>query len=166
MRTVTRTIALGVLTASLLVAATVPALAARHLFYSGETSQGTRVSLQVLRKADGRRFLTEFRLTARITCEDASTERVGFWLGERERLDEDGQVTIELREDGLFGYSFTATATVRRDFAEGTVELITTGLTSDDQAQLCETGVLDWSAQRVRRSGAFAHQGNGLVRLR
>ena len=68
-------------------------------------------------------------------------------------------VTLELRDDGFFGYAFTLTATVRRDSAEGTVELITTGLTSDDQAQLCQTGLLDWSAERVRRAGALPIEG-------
>jgi hypothetical protein len=149
-----------------MVAAALPALAARQLSYQGETSQGRRVSLEVLKKSDGRRFLTDFSFFARLTCEDASTTVVGFGNGGRHRLDANGQVTIERRQDGLFGYAVTFTATVRRDVAEGTVEIITTGLTSDDQAQLCETGVLEWSAERVRRSGAFAHLGPGLVRLR
>ena len=165
MRTATRTIVLVVLSASLMVAAAVPALAARHLSYRGETSQGRRVSVEVLRKSDGRRFLTEFSVIAWVTCGDASAATVGFASGGRYRLDENGQVTIERREDGIFGYAITFTATVRRDLAEGTVELITTGLTSDDQAQICETGVLDWSAERVRRSRAPALRHEGLVRL-
>ena len=166
MRTVTRTIALLMVVASLLVAAAAPAVAARQLTYRGETSEGRRVGLEVLRKPDGRRFLTEFFVTVRLTCEDASTTTVGFWHGGRHRLDENGQVTIDRREDGLFGYVVTFTATVRRDLAEGTVEIIASGLTSDDQAQLCQTGLLDWSAERVRRAGSPSHHVEGLVRLR
>jgi hypothetical protein len=79
----------------------------------------------------------------------------------RHRLNENGEVTIEERQDGFFGYSATLTATLRRDFAEGTVEIIGTGLTSDDQAQICDTGVLDWSADRVRNSRAPAHLDEG-----
>ena len=165
MRTATRTIALLVLSACLTLAATAPALAARHLTYRGETTQGRRVGLEVLRKADGRRFLTEFFFIARLTCDDATTTTVGFGHGGRHRLDENGQVTIERREDGLFGYAVTFTATVRREVAEGTVEIIASGLTSDDQAQLCSTGVLDWSAERVRRAGSPTHHVEGLVKL-
>jgi hypothetical protein len=165
MRAVIRTIVLVVLSASLMLAAAAPALAARRLSYRGETSQGNRVFLEVLRKSDGRRFVTDFSFIARITCEDASTQKVGFGLSERHRLDENGQVTIEAREDGFFGYSVTITATVRRSVAEGTVEIIASGLTSDDQAQLCGTGVQDWSADRIRRAGPAEHVEHGLVKL-
>ena len=157
MQTVTRAISLVVLSASLMVAGAAPALAARHLTYQGETSQGQGMGLRVLRKADGRRFLTDFFVIVKVTCEDASTERLSYGDGGRFRLDENGQVTVESRRDGLFGYSITFTATVRRESAEGTVELIVSGLTSDDQAQLCQSGVVDWTAERVRRSRAPAH---------
>ena len=166
MRIVARTTFLLLTAASLMLVAAGPALAARHLSYRGETSQGRRVSIEVLRKADGRRFLSEFYVIARFTCEDASEATVGFASGGRHRLDENGQVTLERREDGIFGYAVTFTATVRRDFAEGTIEMTTTGLTSDDQAQLCTTGVLDWSAERVRRTRSPAHLDEGLVGLR
>ena len=166
MRTVIRTIAVLLISASLMLAAAAPALAARHLGYRGETSEGRRVRLEVLRKPDGRRFLTEFFFIAKLTCEDASTTTVGFGHGGKHLLDENGQVTVERREDGLFGYAVTFTATVRRDSAEGTAEIVTSGLTSDDQAQLCVTPLLDWSAERVRRAGAPTHHAEGLVRIR
>jgi hypothetical protein len=166
MRTLARTTVLVLLALSVMLATAAPALAARHLSYRGETSQGRRVFLEVLRKSDGRRFVTAFFFNVTLTCEDASTARVGFFFGGRHRLDENGEVTIEERQDGFFGYSATLTATVRRDSAGGTVEVIGTGLTSDDQAQICESGVLDWSAERLRRSRAPAHLDEGLVGLR
>jgi len=47
-------------------------------------------------------------------------------------------------------YSFHVAGTVRFGSAEGTFELNYAALTEDDQAQLCTTGVVDWSADRRR----------------
>jgi hypothetical protein len=56
---------------------------------------------------------------------------------------------------------------VRFGSADGTFQFNYPTLTDDDQAQLCSTGTLDWSADRVRsvREGPFPPTGVTLLKV-
>jgi len=147
---VPRTLSLLALTATLVVTLVGPALAGQIITYRGQTSEAKRVRLEVLKRDSGRRFLREFRIFFTVTCEDGSTgSLVGVGFGHRRlRLGEGGEFELVERWDPV--YSFHVAGTVRFGSAEGTFELNYAALTEDDQAQLCTTGVVDWSADRRR----------------
>jgi hypothetical protein len=103
-----------------------------------------------LHERTGRRFLTVFkarRLTA--TCEDASTHRISITHFGRTRLDEDGSFEIE-NQEALQSVLYRAVGTVRFRRASGTFEFRFANLNQKGDAQLCTTGDLSWSAERVR----------------
>jgi len=125
-----------------------PALAGRRINYEGRTSQDERVRLGILKKADGRRFLSGGSLYFTTNCEDPSREVFGISFP-RVRLDDFGAFLIDGRNTGIFSYSYTLDGAVRWGGAAGTFEFNYPTLTDDDQAELCTTGVLDWSAERV-----------------
>lgn len=83
------------------------------------------------------------------SCEDPQVDVLGFTF-DRRRLDETGTFHYEFRNEDLFAYSVYIDGTVRFRSAEGTFEFNYPTLTEEDQAHLCTTGVLDWSAERVR----------------
>jgi hypothetical protein len=128
-----------------------PAKANQLIIYRGRSSDDHRVVLYVVKKDSGRRFLRGFvakRLT--LTCEDATTHRVSLTVASRLRLGEEG--TFELMggdEGGLQSYAYSIEGLVRFRLAEGTLEFNAASLDDLGNAQLCTTGVLDWSAERV-----------------
>jgi hypothetical protein len=125
-----------------------PALAGRRINYRGSTSQDERMRLEILKKDDGRRFLRGGILYFTTNCEDPSAEVFGISLG-RARLDDSGGFLLERRNTGIFSFSYTFDGVVRWGGAAGTFEFNYPTLTEDDQAQLCTTGVLDWTADRL-----------------
>ncbi len=139
-----------VLTAGLILALSLPAFAENRIRYRGETSQGRTLSLEVDKSNIGRRsaFL---RIRFHTTCEDASTnyERWGMLLG---RLDDDGSFAVTRRGEGTGDYWYHIAGTIGFGSAEGTFEFRNGSLTDgpDPQAQLCTTGELTWTAERVR----------------
>jgi len=139
-----------VLTAGLVVTLALPASAGNEIHYRGETSQGRTLSLNVDKMNSGRRFAF-LRIRVHATCEDASTifERWGINLG---RLDEDGSFDVSRRGDGMFDYWYHIVGTIGFRSAEGTFEIRYGSLTDepDPQAQLCTSGELTWTAERVR----------------
>lgn len=156
MRTFARKVAVVALTAGLVLILALPASASQIITYRGETSEAERVLLDVLKRDSGRRFLSEFLIFFTVTCEDGSTGWldgivIGFWA-ERLRLGEGGEFQYDLRpQPGQPpNYSLHLAGTVRFGSAEGTFELNYADLTEDDQAQLCTTGVVDWSVDRRR----------------
>ena len=151
MRTVARRSAVVALTAGLVLILALPASAAQRITYRGETSQAELVRLKILQRDNGLRFLTDYSVLFTMTCEDGST---GRWrgLGSRgglQRLGEGGEFQVVLRDEPS-GPSFHFAGSVRFGSAEGTLEVNYASLTEDDQAQLCTTGVVDWSADRRR----------------
>jgi hypothetical protein len=139
-----------VLTAGLVVTLALPASAGNEIRYRGETSQDRTLSLEVHKRNSGRRFAF-LRIRVQTTCEDASTdfERWGIRLG---RLDVGGSFDVSRRGDGYFDYWYHIAGTIGFRSAEGTFELRTASLTyePDPQAQLCTSGELTWTAERVR----------------
>jgi len=151
MRTFDRRAALVALTAGLVLVLAFSASASQRISYRGETSQAELVRFKILKRDNGQRFLTDYLIFFTMTCEDGSSGRWGG-LGSRgglQRLGEGGEFQVVLRDEPS-GPSFQFAGTVRFGSAEGTLEVNYASLTDDDQAQLCTTGVVDWSADRRR----------------
>lgn len=127
-----------------------PAVAGQRIRYEGRTSQDERISFQVLKRDSGRRFLKGMLIFMELTCEDASTERFGIGFGGLfKRLGDDGSFEVREVFDGVFGLMFELDGVVRWGSAEGTLEVNAAALTDDGtEAQLCTTGIVDWSADR------------------
>ena len=125
-----------------------PALAGQKINYEGRTSQDERVRLKILKRDSGRRFLRAGWLLFTTNCEDPSYGVFGISFP-KARLDDAGAFHIERREEGISSYSYTIDGVVRWGGAAGTFEFNYARLTEDDQAELCTTGVLDWSADRI-----------------
>jgi hypothetical protein len=157
MRTCFRRLAVIALTAGLVLVLAIPASAERRIFYRGETSEGNPLFFAVLKRDNGRRFVDKFWMGFTATCENGSTSFgnvIEFGYGRRR---------LRLGAGGEFDYSSPRTppsepseytwdiaGTMRFGSAEGTLELKYAALTKDGQAQLCTTGIVDWSADRRR----------------
>ena len=150
MRTFARRVAVVALTAGLVLILALPASAGeRIIVYRGETSQAEPVRLRVLKRDSGARFLLGFTVFFTMTCEDGSTGEWGGLIAPGGRLGEGGEFQFLDRSEPS-GPSFHFAGTVRFGSADGTLEVNYADLTDDDQAQLCTTGVVDWSADRRR----------------
>ena len=138
------------------VAMSLPAAAADRVTYRGRTSQDRRVSIEVLERENGRRILWDFQVHFAMACEDATTRRYGVTWRFTERLGADGSFAVKDRVvERVYAFSLAVDGKVRWGSADGTFEFLSPTLTDDDQAQLCTTGPLDWSAEREqpRRDG-------------
>ena len=155
MRTFVHRAAVIALTAGLLLILALPASAGQRITYRGETSQAELVRLKVLRRDSGRRFITDFTVFFTMTCEDGSTGKYGGFgsSGGKDRLGEGGEFEFVDRSEPS-GPNFLFAGTVRFGSAEGTLEVSYAGLTDEGEAQLCTTGVVDWSADRRRSDPA------------
>jgi len=82
MPTARLTMASIVVALMLSVVLALPASAAQIISYEGNTSASTpnRISLGVLKRDDGRRFLQRLRIRYTLTCEDASTYTSGVTI--------------------------------------------------------------------------------------
>jgi hypothetical protein len=141
-----------VMTAGLVLALAVPASADQLISYRGRSSQDDRVRLSVMKRDDGRRLFRTFAITFTATCDDASTHEFGLGVGGRRLLDDEGFFEIHrpLDPGQPFAYTYDIAGTVRFRSAEGTFELTYPSLTDTGEAQLCSTGVVDWTADRLR----------------
>jgi hypothetical protein len=158
-----RALVLGMI-ALFAVAMTLPAAAADRITYRGTTSQDRRVSLEVLQRENGRRVLWDFRVHFAMTCEDATTRRYGVTWQFIERLGADGSFTVKDRVvERVRAFSLAVDGKVRWGSADGTFEFLSPTLTDDDQAQLCTTGPLEWSAEREQASREGRRQRTGRV---
>lgn len=150
MKTLARCALVLSLIATIGVALAVPAVAGQRISYRGRTSQDERIRFDVLKRDSGRRFLRNLVIFMTLTCEDASTEQFGIGLGGRgPRLGDDGSFGIHDVFAGIFGLAIDVDGVVRWGSAEGTLEISGAALTEDGQAQLCTTGLVDWSADRT-----------------
>jgi hypothetical protein len=177
MRTLTRTVVPTVLALGLSVALAIPASASRSITYGGHTSASSpnRFRLEVVKKDNGRRFLRGADIEYTATCEDASTSQGGFGFtvfgggGGDLRIGANGELSTEqdlgdffLAIDGVIGFRH----------AEGTMVFSQADLTDDHQdAQLCTTGELTWTAERkssrpLRLMTIDAQHGKGFVEVR
>jgi hypothetical protein len=144
-----RSVAVFVLIGVLLVAAAAaPAHAiSRFRKYKGETSAGLRVSF-VVQKSDAGRFLKGFDIRTTMTCDDETTQDwvIGFGFASR-------QVPIV---DRAFSFDdvdpFMAIhleGELGRLQGQGTVSIAVAALDASEQAQLCTSGDLTWTAEFV-----------------
>jgi hypothetical protein len=151
MRTRTRWLVAVGLGVAVLMGPAVPASASVRK-YVGTTDQGERIVFVLRTTASGNRYVREIRVAYTVTCEDASTYRStdGYGLSSK-----DGAlVGREFSwKEGIFGWPASRRASVSGRFrpgtASGTLKESWAVLTSDDQAQLCTTGDLGWTASRV-----------------
>ncbi|HET6712459.1 MAG TPA: hypothetical protein VFI59_01935 [Actinomycetota bacterium] len=146
-------------TAMLVVTLVGSASAGQIITYRGETSDTQTVRLAILKRDSGRRFLLGFTVFFTVTCEDGSTGTyAGIGArGMKLRLGEGGEFQYDSRpqqpgEPSDVTWHFAGT--VGFGSAEGTFEFKYANLTEDGQAQLCTTGVLDWTADRRRSNPA------------
>ena len=150
MRIATRCVLVLTIIALLGVTLAAPAVAGQRIRYEGRTSQEERIRFNVVKRESGRRFLRGLVVFMELTCEDASTEEFGIGFGGIiQRLGDDGSFEIHKVFEGVFGLSIDIDGVVRWGSAEGTLEVKAAALTDDaSEAQLCTTGVVNWSADR------------------
>lgn len=134
---------------ALLAVASPASAAARFRVYRGKTSAGTRIAFLIRVADDGRMSMKGLRFKADLLCDDATTlEFFSFWElgGVGERLD--GRRLIF---DNVYPWEALHVAGVfRAQTADGTFRDAIPTLTEDEQPQLCTTGDLTWTAERVR----------------
>jgi len=151
MRTAARATVLVLITASLMLAAAAPAVAERRIGFKGSTSQDERLRFEIIKRDSGRRVIHRQLVFFNLTCEDGSSSgEWGFRFPFRERLADDGSFTIEETYSGVLGIRVEMQGLVRWASAEGTLQFDAAGLTEEGGLQLCTTGLLDWTAHRVR----------------
>ncbi len=139
------------LAALTLLAASFPASAATRLrAYRGQTSAGTSIAFLVRVADDGRMSLKEMRMRVQMVCDDASTIDYRSWWGfggVGVRF-EGRNVTLDIT---FHSEAMHITGVFRPHTADGTFKNTMATLTDNEQAQLCTTGDLTWTADRVDR---------------
>ena len=174
MRRLSRVTAAMFLALSLLPALASPASAANEITYRGRTSApaDNRIHLRVLKKDNGRRFLTRLDVEFTTTCEDATAETWGLgvsWVRRGEPIDSDGEFSVQFDSLGDF-FAFEGDVDFGR--ASGTVDFLYARLTQDHaDSQICTTGELTWTADRTgsrppRLTAASAADGTGFMKVR
>jgi hypothetical protein len=133
----------------------IPASARQLIEYRGRTSapKPNRATLFIRKLDSGRRRVALVVLEGSLTCEEPTMVNEFDYevtLGPRGRLDENGRFAFEsIRIDGYFRFD----GNVGWGKASGTAEFSFPAMTADGQgAQLCTTGDLTWTAQRVTQS--------------
>ena len=125
-----------------------PASAARLRTYRGQTSAGTKIAFLVRVADDGRMSLKEMGFKVEMVCDDASTIEYGTGWGF-------GGIGVRFEGRSLtFDHAFWSealhiTGVFRPQTADGTFKNTQASLTDTEQAQLCTTGDLTWTANRV-----------------
>ena len=129
-----------------------PALAApKPRFYRGTTSQGMKIQFDLVKKRSGTLLFRGFSIGADLTCPDASTQSFGLGL---ESFPGDPLTGHDLAYDQVDSQmGIHVTGSFHSDAASGTFVLNQATLTADEQAQLCTTGPLTWTAHRTAKSG-------------
>jgi hypothetical protein len=170
MRISTRRTTLSVLAGVLSVVLALPASAAQRISYEGTTTQDERVRLNVLKRDNGRRIVTNFTFRLTVACEDSSTEDLSFRVAQNKRLSDTGEFRFDFTSAEVFdAYALHIAGTVSFRSATGTVEFKYPNFTEAEEVQLCTSGVLDWSAERVGSEPARAQTGTSpedMTRLR
>ena len=126
-----------------------PASAKQIVYYRGTTSAPRfhRVDVRVIKQGDGDRFITGMLMLFKVTCEDLTTQRWGVSFGGRIRVQEDGTFGVGLSGPGVY---WSVDGVLLWGKGSGTTKLNVASLTADGQdAQLCTTGDLTWTVDRV-----------------
>lgn len=126
------------------------ASAARVRTYRGETSAGTGIGFQIRIDERGRMSMKDLTFRAELACEDGSA--IKYWSGWSF-----GGAGLRLQGRRLtfdhvfYSEALHVTGTFRARTAEGTFENTWASLTDAEDAQLCTTGELTWTADKVSR---------------
>ena len=122
--------------------------AARLRLYRGETSQMQRISF-VVAKTNSGRFVRGFDAQLTFTCDDESTQDVGWGFGLGNR-----QVPVVDRAFAFDEVDQTEALHLAGDLGslhgQGTLTLSFPAFTQDEQLQVCTTGDLTWTVEFVR----------------
>jgi hypothetical protein len=122
--------------------------ATRLRLYRGVTSQDHRITF-VVAKSDAGRFVREMGAETTFTCEDQTTQDVGWGFGFGRR-----QVPITDRAFSFDEVSQIDALHLAGELGslhgQGTLTLAFPALTPDEQAQVCTTGDLTWEVDYVR----------------
>jgi len=141
---------MALLVALVILTSAAPASAAPRLrLYRGETSQGERIRFVVAR-TDAGRSVSEMDSGVSLTCEDQTTDELGFGIGfgRRSVPITDGEFSF----DEAFGnIAFHLAGELGSLHGEGTLSVVEADLTEEEQAQLCTSGDLTWTVEFVRR---------------
>ncbi|MGH2539683.1 MAG: hypothetical protein ACRDGK_04105 [Actinomycetota bacterium] len=110
--------------------------------------------MKILKRDSGRRFLRSFFVRASAPCDDESVQRMEIGIQPRPapRLGHVGQFELgePLDPGRLYAIDLHAVGMVKFRQAAGTTELSFVGSTAGEEARACETGGLDWAAERQR----------------
>ena len=136
----------------------IPASARQLIEYQGQTSAPSyhRVSAYVEKKDNGRRVLRFIAIRSTLTCEDATTFKSPAAIGIG-RLGEDGSFSRVIEGDTPFQSDFyiRVDGTIGFRHGSGTYLLSTSEVTADGtDSQLCTTGELTWTVERIPQSRA------------
>jgi hypothetical protein len=172
MRQVVRLVVLAVLVATLGATFTVPASAAWLLIrYRGETSAPNfnDVELKVLKRDNGTRAIFQMSLETRVKCEDGSSDAKGMGTGHREPIARDGSFEFTTADAGFRDDHRHIRIAGQIGFRRGSGTFIynEAALTNDgSDAQLCTTGDLTWTVERVGISPVPGAASRGVVHTR
>lgn len=148
----TRRVVVLLISIGVVLALVLPASAGQLITYRGHTSQERPVEIKILKRDSGRRFLRSFIVRASTQCDDDSVFRVEIGIQPRPspRLGEGGEFELgePFERARLYATSLHAVGVVKFGSATGTVELVVIGSTAGEPARTCESGLLDWSAER------------------
>ena len=115
--------------------------------YRGRTSQGLRITLGFARTRQGNRILRGFQLGDNLTCEDASVIEEAFGVFIYPGAPFSGHdVSFHSIDTAM---AIHMTGVFQHDSASGNLRINEAALTQTEQAQLCTTGDLTWSALRT-----------------
>lgn len=127
--------------------------AGQLITYKGHTSEDDPVWLYVVKKDSGRRILRLFvarRFT--LTCEDSSTHGYSLTVNLFSNLGTDGTFQVEHDPGGVRPWAFSIDGTVKFARGEGTFRFDAAGLDDEGSAQLCTSGDLEWTVERVHQA--------------
>jgi hypothetical protein len=140
--------ATAIFVGTLILSSSVPAHAASRLRqYKGQTSQAHNIAFVVAR-TDAGRFVREMWFNLDFTCEDQTTQRVGWGFGLGAQLPiTDGTFSFDEVDQGM---ALHVAGDLGSLHGQGTLRLTFPALTADEQAQLCTTGDLTWEVEFLR----------------
>ena len=141
---------LAILIGLLVLAIALPARAGPRLrLYRGTTSQVQRITF-VVAKTDAGRFIRSFDARLTFTCDDETTQdiRWSFGFSNRQVPIIDGAFTTDQVDQTEALHLAGQMGSLH---GEGTLTLSFPAFTPDEQAEVCTTGALTWTAEFVRR---------------
>lgn len=124
-----------------------PSQAAVQRFYKGETEQGKTVRVTLVNRASGL-YLTELQIAGRLDCEDGTRQRIRsfYSFGGRGLPLEDSTLAI----DDVFSFeAFHVHGTFGPREGSGTLDWTVPALVTEDEAQICTTGLVGWTVTRL-----------------